>query len=306
MAKFAKVRISFFSAFLSFFLTQIVWAAEAAHHAEEHAEEGASMELPNVISLLHHYFPHQSFVNFLHQWENIFFSLLVAFLIAWAGWIASKRSALIPQGSVSIEVYADVETKAEAMLTQAREFYKWITNAHIKFPTTTEGLKAAEAAVKEGMKVNMTLVFSQEQAAAVYAATKGAKKGDVFLSPFIGRLDDRGERGMDLIANIIKMYQSSDGHVEVLTASVRSIEHFLEAIRLGSDIITAPFKILKDWAESGLKMPDENFNYQTNLKPIPYQQIDFTKPWQEYNIHHDLTDKGIAKFSEDWNSLIVV
>ena len=71
----------------------------------------------------------------------------------------------------------------------------------------TEGLKAAEISVKEGMRVNMTLVFSQEQAAAVYAATLGAKKGDVFLSPFVGRLDDRGENGMDFIANTIKMYE---------------------------------------------------------------------------------------------------
>ena len=91
---------------------------------------------------------------------------------------------------------------AEDMLPQGREMFSWIPNAHIKFPTSHEGLKAADQAVQEGLRVNLTLCFSQEQAAAVYAATKGAKKGDVFVSPFIGRLDDRGENGMDLIANI--------------------------------------------------------------------------------------------------------
>src|ERR1051326_1942800 len=97
--------------------------------------------------------------------------------------VVEKVSSQIPQGSVSIEVYADAATAADQMLMQAKEFYKWIPNAHIKFPTTTEGLKAAESAVKEGMRVNMTLVFSQNQAAAVYAATKAGKRGGVYLSP---------------------------------------------------------------------------------------------------------------------------
>lgn len=219
--------------------------------------------------------------------------------------VVEEISLLIPQGSVSIEVYADAKTTAEQMLEQGREFFKWIPNAHIKYPTTSEGLKAAEISVKEGIRVNMTLVFSQEQAAAVYAATQGAKKGQVFLSPFIGRLDDRGENGMDLIANIIKIYAQGDGHVEVLTASVRSLDHYWEAIRLGSDIITTPFKILKEWAEAGKKMPSEDFAYSPKgLKPISYEQIDLNKPWQKYNIHHDLTDAGIGKFASDWNALL--
>src|SRR3989344_5384486 len=90
--------------------------------------------------------------------------------------IVQKVSSLIPDGSISIEVYADKETKAEEMLNQGKEMFTWIPNAHIKFPTIKEGLIAAERAVKEGMRINMTLCFSQEQAAAVYAATKGAKK----------------------------------------------------------------------------------------------------------------------------------
>ncbi len=223
--------------------------------------------------------------------------------------VVTEISGMIPNGSVSIEVYADAETKAEEMFAQGKEFFQWIPNAHIKYPTTHEGLKAAEMSVQSGMRVNMTLVFSQQQAAAVYAATRGAKKGDVFVSPFIGRLDDRGENGMDLISNIIKMYQSGDGHVEVLTASIRSMDHFLEAIRIGTDINTAPSKILKEWAEQGNSVAIENFKYQPSssgsiFKPIPYQEINLGKSWREYNIRYELTDKGIEKFAQDWNALI--
>jgi transaldolase len=219
--------------------------------------------------------------------------------------VVKEISGLIPKGSVSVEVYADASTKAENMLKQGKEMFSWIPNAHIKFPASSEGLKAAQQAIKEGLRVNMTLCFQQEQAAAVYDATKGAKKGDVFVSPFIGRLDDKGENGMDLIANILKMYGKGDGHVEVLTASVRNIDHHLYALRLGSDIITSPFKILKEWAEGKLRVPGNEYNYNSaNLKTIPYRDIVLTKKWQEYDIRHELTDKGMARFSADWNSLI--
>jgi len=151
----------------------------------------------------------------------------------------------------------------------------------------------------------MTLCFSQQQAAAVYAATRGAKKGDVFLSPFIGRLDDRGENGMDLIANIIKIYEKGDHHVEVLTASVRSLDHHLDALKLGSDIITAPFEILKEWGQKGSIIPGSDYVYdKKNLKDMPYENVPLTKDWQEYNLHHDLTVKGMERFSADWNALI--
>lgn len=212
---------------------------------------------------------------------------------------------LLPNGSVSIEVYADHKTKADEMLKQGKKFFSWIPNSHIKYPTTKEGLQAAQLSIKEGMRVNMTLVFTQEQAAAVYVATFGAKKGDVFVSPFIGRLDDRGENGMDLIKNILKMYESGDGHIEVLTASVRGSNHFLGAIQLGSDIITAPSKVLKEWADGGMKIPDASFKYEhSGLKPIPYKKLDLTKDWQSFNISHHLTDSGLAKFSQDWKSLL--
>ena len=219
--------------------------------------------------------------------------------------IVQEVSSLIPNGSVSVEVYADSVSTADAMATQGREMFAWIPNAHIKFPTTTEGLKAAEEAVKQGIRVNMTLCFTQEQAAAVYGATRGAMKGDIFVSPFIGRLDDKGERGMDLIVNIIRMYRTGDGHVEVLTASVRTFDHFLYALKLGSHIITAPFDVLKTWAGTGLSVPGDEYRYESGkLKAIEYREIDLSKDWRDHDIRHELTDKGIVRFSSDWNALI--
>jgi transaldolase len=191
------------------------------------------------------------------------------------------------------------------MLKQGQDMFSWIPNAHIKFPTSREGLKAAETAVGKGLRVNLTLCFSQEQAAAVYVATGRAKKGDVFVSPFIGRLDDRGENGMDLIANILRMYQKGDGHVEVLTASVRTMDHFLYALKLGSDIITAPFDILKRWGEQGLPLPGPTYTYNKGeLKDIPYRELNLNKDWQEYDLAHDLTTRGMDKFSQDWKAMI--
>lgn len=219
--------------------------------------------------------------------------------------VVEEISGMIPRGAISIEVYADPSTTAEKMLRQGREMFSWIPNAHVKFPASKEGLKAAEQAVEEGLRINMTLCFKQEQAAAVYAATRGAKRGDVFVSPFIGRLDDRGENGMDVIENIIRMYEKGDGHVLVLTASVRKSDHLLYALKLGSDIVTAPFEVLKEWGEKGLPLPGDDYIYNSgNLRPIPYKEIDLTGDWREYDIHHDLTIKGMEKFSEDWNALI--
>lgn len=227
--------------------------------------------------------------------------------------VVKEISALIPKGSISVEVYADKSTTADDMFKQGREMFSWIPNpptslgagAHIKFPTTKEGLTAAEKAVKEGMRINMTLCFSQQQAAAVYSATKGAKKGDVFVSPFIGRLDDGGENGMSLIENIARMYKQGDGHVEILAASIRNIDHFLRSLQMGADIITSPFKILKEWADKGMPMPGNSYQYSAKgLKDIPYRQLDLSNDWQEFEITHELTDKGIDLFSQDWNALI--
>jgi len=220
--------------------------------------------------------------------------------------IVHELSGLIPDGSISIEVYADrCCTSSDAMLKQGREMFSWIKNAHIKYPTTAEGLAAAEQSVREEMRVNMTLCFTEEQAAAVYAATRGAKAGGVFVSPFVGRLDDIGENGMDLIENILRLYRAGDGHAEVLSASVRNMQHFMRALELGSDIITAPFSILKEWGEKEMPIPGKDFSYAPEgLRAIPYRDLDLSLDWKTFPIAHPLTDKGIDRFSEDWNALI--
>lgn len=231
--------------------------------------------------------------------------------------IVQEMSKIIPKGSVSIQVFANEETKVEDMLFQARERNKWIQNATVKLPCTAEGLKAAEIACKE-MPINITLVFSQSQAAAVYeimanptssrgAGLRGAQY-PIFISPFVGRLDDKGENGMDMIKNIKNLYKNGDGHVELLTASVRSIEHILYAIYLKSEIITIPFKIFKLWADQNFSVPSENYVYNPTGKliPISYQgDVVLGKNWQEYDLNHDLTKSGVLKFYADWRRLWV-
>lgn len=219
--------------------------------------------------------------------------------------VARDIAAQIPAGSVSLEVYADERTAAAEMMDVARTMYGWIPNAHIKFPITSQGLAAAEEAVREGIRINMTLCFSQEQAAAVYAATRGAKKGQVFISPFIGRLDDQGKNGMDLVKNIIRMYGAGDGHVEVLAASIRTLDHFFSAIRLGADIITVPAKVLREWASTGCPAAPDDWAYApAGRAAIPYEKIDLSADWRQFEIDHELTRRGIAQFSDDWNTLL--
>lgn len=207
------------------------------------------------------------------------------------------------KGDISIEVYADATTKSEEMVQQAREFASWIDSAVIKLPIITEGLKAASE-LKGEMKLNMTLCFSQQQAAAVYAATSGSVS-PVYVSPFIGRLDDKGVNGMDLIENILKMYKGGDGHVEVLTASVRHVDHILGAIALGSDAITIPFeKAFKPWADEDFQLPGNDYTYDFDGKGIEYEELDLSSDWDSFDLQHELTDVGLQKFADDWNSLL--
>ncbi|MGA2911277.1 MAG: transaldolase family protein [Candidatus Levyibacteriota bacterium] len=215
---------------------------------------------------------------------------------------AEEISNQIPNGSVSVEVYADSNTKAEEMLDTGKKFFSWIPNAHIKLPITREGLKAAKEMISMGMRVNMTLCFNQEQAAAVYDATRRATAGQVFISPFVGRLDDINQNGISLISNILEMYREGDGHVEVLAASIRSIDHFMACLNLGCDIITAPFPVLKEWADKGFQTA--GFDYKVDLKDIPYKNIKMEN-WENINIENELTNKGIEKFCADWTALIV-
>ena len=220
--------------------------------------------------------------------------------------IVQTISPLVGDAGVSIEVFADFDTTAEEMLAQGREMFSWIPNAYIKYPCTHEGLRAAQMSVREAMRVNMTLCFSQEQAAAVYAATKGSKD-PVYVSPFVGRLDDRGENGMDLARNIKQMYEAGDGHVHVLAASIRSLKHLLGSFALKVELVTAPGQVWEEWAASSFPLPGADFVYQETdraLKPIAYKSIDLNRAWESFDIRHDLTTKGIQQFVADYKSTL--
>ncbi len=219
--------------------------------------------------------------------------------------IVQSISPLVGGAGVSIEVFSDFNTTAEQMFAEAKEKFTWIPNAYIKYPCTKEGLKAAKMSVEQGMRVNITLCFSQQQAAAVYAATKGSTV-PVYVSPFVGRYDDKGQNGMDIIKNIVEMYKAGDGHVKVLAASIRNLDHLLYSFALGADLCTVPTKVLKEWAEKGFVMPDPNYVYPKPeaLKEIPYEQVDLNQNWDSYNLQHDLTEAGIKKFVEDYNSTL--
>jgi len=223
--------------------------------------------------------------------------------------IVQAISPLVGDAGVSIEVFADLDTTAEEMFAQGEEMFSWIPNAYIKYPCTHEGLRAAEMSVRQRIRVNMTLCFSQEQAAAVYAATQGSKE-PVYVSPFVGRLDDRGESGIDLVKNIKTMYRNGDGHVHVLAASIRQLDHLLASFALDVELVTIPGKVLEKWATSSFPMPARDFTYKASnasgdhLKPIPYKQLDLNLPWQGFAVTHELTTKGIQKFVADYRSTL--
>ena len=217
--------------------------------------------------------------------------------------IVQTISPLVGQAGVSIEVFADQNTTAQEMLDQGREMFSWIPNAYIKYPCTAEGLRAAEVSVGESIRVNMTLCFSQQQAAAVYAATKGTKE-PVYISPFVGRLDDIGQNGMDLARNIKRMFSKGDGHVLVLAASIRSLEHLLYCFMLETELATVPAKILEQWASRDFPMPDKDFQYRSSGSPIRYEELDLGRAWDTFDIRHELTRKGIEKFVADYRATL--
>ena len=217
--------------------------------------------------------------------------------------IVQLISPMVGVAGVSIEVFADLNTTADEMLTQARDMYTWVPNAYIKFPCTVEGIKAAHLAVKEQIKVNLTLCFSQEQAAAVYAATLGTSV-PVYISPFLGRLDDIGWNGVDLLANIQRMFLAGDGHVQVLAASIRGLDHLLYCLSARADLVTVPAKILEQWAGKAFPLPGEGFSFPSSGSPIPYRELDLRLPFQSFDVSHELTTKGIQKFVEDYKATI--
>jgi transaldolase len=223
--------------------------------------------------------------------------------------IVQAISPLVGDAGVSIEVFADLDTTAEQMVAQGQEMFSWIPNAYVKYPCTHEGLRAAQMSVRRNIRVNMTLCFSQQQAAAVYAATTGSKE-PVYVSPFVGRLDDRGESGMDLVRNIKKMYRDSDGHVYVLAASIRQLDHLLCSFAIDVELATAPSKVWEAWAAASFPLPGKDFVYKPvdnngkPLKPIPYEEIDLTRAWEDFDIRHELTTKGIQQFVADYRGTL--
>lgn len=223
--------------------------------------------------------------------------------------IVRSISPLVGEAGVSIEVFSDLDTRADQMFSEGSEMFRWIPNAYIKYPCTHEGLRAAEMSVKRGMRVNITLCFSQEQAAAVYGATKETRE-TAYVSPFVGRLDDRGENGMDLVKNICEMYKAGDHHVGVLAASIRHMDHLLYSFALEADLVTVPGKILEDWASKGSPMPGADFSYKNAtadgkpLRPLPYKTLDLNASWESFNIQHDLTTQGIQKFVQDYRGML--
>ncbi len=207
-------------------------------------------------------------------------------------------------GAISIEVYADHHTTAVQMAAQAREMASWAEGAVIKLPITEEGLKAARL-LKNEVRLNLTLCFSQQQAAAVYAATFGSSY-PVYVSPFIGRLDDKGLNGMELVENMLRMYQRGDGHVKVLAASLRHVDHVRGTLRAGVAAITVPFeKAFRPWAEAGFPLPPAGYKYAFDGGRIPYQELELGLDWTQFDWRHELTDAGLQKFVDDWRRLCV-
>jgi len=145
----------------------------------------------------------------------------------------------IVKGPVSAEV---ISLDYDGMVKEARELAKIADNIAVKIPMTVDGLKAVKTLSNEGIKTNVTLVFSALQ------ALMAAKAGATFVSPFIGRLDDLAQEGMGLIEEIIQIYANYDFDTQIIVASVRSPLHVLDSALLGADIATIPYKVLKKLA----------------------------------------------------------
>jgi transaldolase len=217
-------------------------------------------------------------------------------------------------GPISVEVYADWTTKSSDMIRQAEKMHSWAPNIYVKFPTIPEGLMSASTFINHGGRVNMTLVFDTYQAAAVYMATINATN-KVFVSPFVGRWDDCGYYGLGLIQNIRKIYDdfdkqsgSSDCHVKILSASLRSAEHLLGSIVYGADIVTAPLSVYKSWCDIGRKMPFAVPSKPENLRDLPNPTISYNLDYMKYHIDNSsdgLLNCGLSRFANDWNRLII-
>lgn len=142
----------------------------------------------------------------------------------------------IVDDNVSLEV---LSTETGAMVKEARELAKLGSNVVVKLPTTQDGLKALKILAGEGIRINMTLVFSSNQALLV------AKLGAYIVSPFVGRVEDTGASGLDLVREIRRIYDNYSFETKILFASVRSVDHVKQAALIGCDIATCPLEILE-------------------------------------------------------------
>ena len=154
-----------------------------------------------------------------------------------------KEICELVDGPVSAEV---VSLDAEGMMKEARELASMSDNIVVKVPMIVEGLKAVKQLTAEGIKTNVTLVFSTAQ------ALLAAKAGATFVSPFVGRLDDISFQGMDLIGDIMTIYRNYGYQSEVIVASVRSPMHIMDAALMGADIATIPLKVISQLAKHPL------------------------------------------------------
>jgi transaldolase len=173
-----------------------------------------------------------------------------------------KEILEVVNGPISAEV---IGTTAEEMVAEGRIYAKWSENIYIKVPATFEGLKAVKIFTKEGIKTNVTLIFSLPQ------ALLAAKAGATFVSPFVGRLDDIGEDGMKLVEEIVTAYMNYGIKTQVLVASIRKTEHVVRAALTGADIATIPPNILgklmdHPLTERGIKTFLEDWAKVKNLK----------------------------------------
>ncbi len=164
----------------------------------------------------------------------------------------------IVDGPVSAEV---VSLEAEGMVKEGRDLCKIADNIIIKVPCITEGIKAIGMFRSEGIQTNATLCFSANQGLLV------AKAGATYVSPFVGRLDDVGQPGMDLIADLVTIYGNYAFATEIIVASIRSVQHVYESALLGADVATIPFKVIAQL------------------------------------VKHPLTDSGIKSFLSDWEKV---
>ena len=154
-----------------------------------------------------------------------------------------KAICELTPGPVSAEVLA---TETAAMIKEGRHLASLAPNVAVKLPLTMAGLAATGALAADGIKVNLTLVFSPLQ------ALLAAKAGAAFVSPFVGRLDDVGHDGMELIEEIINIYGNYGFESEIIVASIRSPQHVLRSALLGADIATIPFKVIQQLAQHPL------------------------------------------------------